>query len=166
MSDKEKAIIILMAMATLFGHINIKESTRNMNTLLGFIRKGLTKLMNSNMNQYVTLAKEANRIWSDINEKNKNEERTITIEETAIALFAILEGNKYKNIWFTDKAFNKAMGSYYNYVAKGESAVSNQEDSNILADGFQEALGLNKQSKLSAIKKNIYNHLVLEGKIK
>ena len=166
MTEKEKAIVVLMAIATLLGHINIQESTRNMNRLLGSIRKGLTRLFNAQPKVYAELVHKANDIWSSVAVKEKDIERTIVIEETIIALYGLIENNQYKNMWFTDKAFNKAIGSYYDYVKRNGTVEKTQHDSNVMVDEFQEVLGLSKKSKLSSIKKNIYNHLVLEGKIK
>lgn len=168
MLDKDKATIILMLIATLLGHIEHTETTKKVDKLRKQCRFAITKLYKSNKDKYKELVNRTDEVWKYAKDIIADNHFEIVMSESLNALYGFISDSEYKSLWFTKKTFTDALNSISDNRRNNMNydVDKTNEDSNTLVDYLQEALGLSKKSKLSMMRKNIYNHLVIEGKIR
>ena len=164
-TDKEKAFSSFMLIATLMSFISPNEATRKTNKLRKLLRRSIVGLESFNNSLYKTCSGYSNRAWEYAKEEIGDQNYTINISSSCRALYALLDGNPYQNIWFSNTVFEKAMASIDGRQKKADEVeVDIESSSNVLVDLFANYLDIKRINKLGVLKKTIEYNLILENK--
>lgn len=139
-----------------------------MDKLKKAMRMNINGMHKKNKETYQRFVDEAQKVWLAAKEIIADNNFEVIMSESIRALYSLIETSQYRSIWYTEKTLKEAVqsmeGAREKDIDYDKEEVSHK--SNVLVDYLQEAVGLSKQSKLSYLKKRIYNELVIEGKIR
>ena len=139
MTDKQ-GYTLLMMIATLVAQIEPVETTRAFNKLRRNIRIGLQKYQRRvGLSAYQRQLEYANKIWESAKQDLENpDDFTVAISLSMTIVYDLLD-EPYKNMWFSEKIFDRAIRSIeHNY----EAQANVEKNSQWLVDRFREKLDL------------------------
>jgi hypothetical protein len=148
-------------MGTLLAMVEPDETTKKINKLRRQFRKGIRSLHRADQALYTKVVMEADDLWNKVKDSLQDHDYTVDLPLALI----ILNGLLTDRYWYTQRTFDMALGSM-DKVGGDSPTLDVENDTNRLIDLFAEHLNMKKDNKLKAIKTNIMNNLILEGKIK
>lgn len=151
MSDeKQTAIKALMLMGTLLSYIKIHEQTKAINKIKRDVRKGLRSIHRSDEALFGRLSKEADRVWEKAKRAANDKEYTVSLIAMLSALWALLDGNRYQTLFFTERTFQRCISSMTG-IATHQDDATIEHDSFFLTDIFAEGLGITTDTGLKSV---------------
>ncbi|WP_345985300.1 hypothetical protein WCX49_11905 [Sulfurimonas sp. HSL-1656] len=154
MTSKEQSIKVLMLIGTLISYVKHGETTRKIDRLRKHVRKGLQALYNANPSDYDRIAKEADIVWAGAKHELDDMNYTISLIATCRALWSMLDGSPYQQLWFTERTFTAAMQSMEGVTTR-QDTYEVERDSNMLTDIFGRLLGVEKKRSLRVLSAQI-----------
>ena len=153
-----------MMIGTLLAMVKHDEQTQKIAKLRRQFRKGLASLHRSDKKAYSDMAISADTIWNTCKEELNDKNYVVDLVLALRVLYDFLDGSKYRNMFFTDNTFFKAVNSM-DEITKEDVSYDVEESTNTLIDMFGRGLGVKQDSKLKLMRTNIQNDLILSGKV-
>ena len=149
-NEKQTAIKALMLMGTLLAYIKIHEQTKAINKIKRDVRKGLQSIYRSDEVLFNRLSKEADEVWEKAKRAANDKEYTVSLIAMLSALWALLDGNRYQTLFFTERTFQRCISSMAG-IATRQDDVAIEKDSFFLTDIFAGGLGIATDTGLKPI---------------
>ncbi len=137
---------IHLVIATMMAQIEHPETTRPINKLRKQIRQGVQRYHRRHGTQkYDQLVEYANSIWESAKSDVDKDTFTVSLALALVISYDLLDTD-YRNIWYTEKTFMKAVtGLEHGYEMEGNVERSSQW----LIDQFSEAMGIPSKPKFT-----------------
>ena len=151
--QEKQGMALLMMIGTMFAQINHDETTRKINKVRKQIRQGIVKYnFKVGDQRYEAIVKYANEVWEAAKADIDPDSFKVSLALAMSIAYSLLE-EPYKTLWFTEKNFDKALGSLeYGFELTSEV----EEASQWLITKFEKELKLNtKPSRFSDFVKTL-----------
>lgn len=148
--EKQTAVKALMLMGTLLSYIKANEQTKAIDKIKRDVRKGLRSIYGSDEVLFDRLSKEADEVWEKAKRAANDKEYTVSLIAMLSALWALLDGNRYQTLFFTEKTLQRCISSMTGIATRKDDATIEQ-DSFFLTDIFAEGLGVETETGLKPI---------------
>ncbi len=138
--NEKQGMALLVLMATMFAQIEHEESTRKIDKIRKQIRQGMKAYYYKvGKQRYTAIAEFANEAWETAKQQVSPEEFAVSLSLAMSIVYSLLE-EPYKTLWFSEKNFDKALGSLeYGFELTPEV----EEASQWLITIFEKGLKLN-----------------------
>lgn len=148
--EKQTAIKALMLMGTLLSYIKANEQTKAIDKIKRDVRKGLRSIYRSDEVLFDLLSKEADEVWEKAKRAADDKEYTVSLIAMVSSLWALLDGNRYQTLLFTDRTLQRCISSMTGIATRQDDATIEQ-DSFFLTDIFAEGLGIATDTGLKSV---------------
>ena len=152
MTDRQGQTLLVL-LGTMFAQVGADETTRKISKVTRQIRRGVVKLnYQLGDKKYSDLVKYADSVWEAAKADIDPDSFKVSLALAMSIAYSLLE-EPYKTLWFTEKNFDKALGSLeYGFELTSEV----EEASQWLITKFEKELKLNtKPSRFSDFVKTL-----------
>ena len=166
MNQEDKELYLkLFLISVMLAYVEPHETTRKIDKLRKQIRKGIKKSEQKYGDDLLQIAKDADAAWTQAcTIITKDSHINLAMGLIVSALYAALDNNAGRNVWFTDRTFEEAASSYaYGFTP----TVEDHTNMYLLLDEFLANAGFPREStfakKIRLMRKISEQNKILEG---
>ena len=165
--SKEQNLVLLLIMITTIAMVDNMNQTKTVSNFRRKIRKRLNGYARVFREEYISYAKEADRVWTETVEELEGENLKITVHDIVLSIDTIISEEPMTKKFYTEKQMNKFLNAMkHNSNISDEQYAETERNVNTIIDMFTSKLGIKRESKLKTRFHIIRENLILEGKYK